>query len=153
MKRHVLVAIDDSPATDAAIDYVADLLRGTKVTVDLVHMLPSDSSRTVPAFAGKPKRAERRFERSRVEGQSALLRAVERLKAAGLDPGAIDDGLLFLEANESPAQGLTARARAIGCDTIVVGRNALSWHRELFHHHIADALIREAAGFAVWVVE
>jgi hypothetical protein len=35
----------------------------------------------------------------------------------------------------------------------VVGRNALPWHRELFHHHLADELVRKAENCTVWVVE
>jgi nucleotide-binding universal stress UspA family protein len=50
-------------------------------------------------------------------------------------------------------QGILREAEKLGCETIVVGRRALPWYRELFHSHVADRLARHAQGQTLWIVD
>jgi K+-sensing histidine kinase KdpD len=56
-----------------------------------------------------------------------------------------------------PEQDLTSSlldiACAQGCGTLVVGRSAFSWFKELLQQHVADKLLQEAQGLTVWVVQ
>ena len=156
MENRILLAVDDSPGSERAIDYLADWLRGTSATVRVVHALPRTPAAVAEAVKGastRPSRAERWLASSREEAQPILIRAVEQLKKDGLDPGSIDDGFVYLHQDVTAADGLLEVARKHGCKTIVVGRNALPWHRELFHHHVSDELVRKAENFTIWVVE
>jgi K+-sensing histidine kinase KdpD len=47
---------------------------------------------------------------------------------------------------------LTA-ARAHECSTVVVGREAFSWLKELFQAHVADKLIPQAGDLTLWIVQ
>ena len=154
MSHRVLLAVDDSPASDRAIDYLGAWLEGGVTAARVVHALsraPDSAPKTTPS--GKPTRAERWLALSREQAQPILFRTVERLKDVGMDPGAIDDGFVYVTPDSTAAEALLADAREHRCDTLIVGRNALPWHRELFHHHLADQLIQKAEGTTIWVVE
>jgi nucleotide-binding universal stress UspA family protein len=156
MDNRILLAVDDSPASKATVDYLAEWLKGTPCSVSVVHVLPHSPVSAVAAAAGgssKPGRAEHWLAMSRDQAQPILIEAVERLKRDGMDPGSIDDAFIYLHSEMTGADGLLAFAKEHGCSTIVVGRSALPWHRELFHHHMADELIRNSKGYTVWVVE
>lgn len=155
MTERVLLAVDESKASDQATAYLASWLKGTGMTVRVTHALPQIPATDKATVGGDkpPSRAERWLAMSREEAQPSLFRAVEKLKSEGMDPASIEDAFLYLDPGVTAAEGLLEFAQKEGCDTIVVGRNALPWHRELFHHHIADELIRKADHCTVWVVE
>lgn len=152
MSDRVLLAVDETAASDRALEYLARWTRGHEATVLVVHAL-REAATTARAGSGAAVRAQERLERDREAAQPITMRAVEALKDEGLDPGAIDDGILYVSESRSAADGLLALARERSVDTLVVGRNALPWHRELFHHHLADELVQKAEGLALWVVE
>jgi hypothetical protein len=39
------------------------------------------------------------------------------------------------------------------CDTVVIGRDSLSWLGELIHGDPVEELVRQGKGFTIWVVE
>lgn len=47
---------------------------------------------------------------------------------------------------------LIRTARKQNCGTIAVGRESYSSFKEMFHHHVGEELVRQAPGFAVWVI-
>jgi len=155
MTDRVLLAVDESEASERATAYLASWLKDRAVTVRIVHALPQvPVANVVTVGAEKPvTRVERWLAMSREKAQPSLFRAVEKLKSDGVDPGTIEDGFVYLDPGVTAAEGLVDLARTDHCDTIVVGRNALPWHRELFHHHLADELVRKAENCTVWVVE
>jgi K+-sensing histidine kinase KdpD len=51
------------------------------------------------------------------------------------------------------AAEIIEQAQACQCSTIAVGRASFSWLREYFEHHVADELVRQGQGLAIWVVE
>lgn len=150
MTHSILLAVDDSPASHEAIGYLSSWLAGSGATVHVVHVLPHAAGAEA---AERETSAERWLAMSREQAQPVLMRSIELLKSHGLDPGGLEDGFLYLRPETTAADGLIEAARERGCKTLVVGRNALPWHREVFHHHIADELVEKAKGLTIWVVE
>jgi len=145
MDERILLAVDDSKASVKALDYLAAHVADQPCDVRILHVLPpAPTAGEAPAVvtAGGVE-AARPF----------LERAVARLSAGGVDDDRIEHGFLSLHPDVSAVQGLIDAAREHACGTIVVGRNTLPWHRELFHHHVSDDLVKHAKGFTVWVVE
>jgi len=134
MDERILVAVDDSPASERAVEYVAEMVQGRPGHfVHLVHVL----------VGGGDAAAAR----------ALLERLAARLRAAGLPADHVDSGALSVRADVSMVEGLLDTARDQSCSTIVMGRNWLPRHRELFHRHPADELVRAGSGFTLWIVE
>lgn len=142
MHERILMAVDDSPASEKALAYVARMVTGRPDHyVHLVHVLPPRTSGNANA-------------KVRDEGTRELLAAMSaRLHAAGLAEDHVDTGTLTVGHDASLVEGLLDAARDQSCSTLVVGRNSLSPLRELFHGHPADQLVRTARGFTLWIVE
>ena len=55
---------------------------------------------------------------------------------------------------ESVAEGILDTARKNDIHTVVVGRAALPWFKEMLHRHVGNELVAKAAGdLTVWVVQ
>jgi hypothetical protein len=62
--------------------------------------------------------------------------------------------LLFTpSAEQSLEASILMAARAHECSTVVVGREAFSWLKELFQAHVADKLIPQAGDLTLWIVQ
>jgi K+-sensing histidine kinase KdpD len=132
--ERILVAVDGSPASERAVEYVAQMVQARPDHyVHLVHVLTGDED---------------------IDDARALLERLRgRLQAAGLAGDRVDGGALTVRSDVSMIEGLLDTARDQSCGTVVMGRNSLPRHRELFHSHPADELVRAAAGFTLWIVE
>lgn len=138
MSDRILMAVDDSPASRRALDYVAESTAGRPDTyVHLVHVLPAKGG----------------GEEGRASSHELLEGMRGRLISSGLSGEHVDTGTLSAPAESALIDGLIDLGTDQSCSTIVVGRNSLPWYRELFHAHPADQLVRKAQGFTVWVVE
>jgi K+-sensing histidine kinase KdpD len=134
LDERILVAVDDSAASERAVEYVAEMVRGRPGHyVHLVHVL----------HGGEDTAAAR----------ALLERLRGRLQAVGLAEDRVDSGALSVRPDVSMVEGLLDTARDRSCGTIVMGRNSLPRHRELLHRHPADELVRAAGGFTLWIVE
>lgn len=158
MAEQILLAIDESAASRRAVEYVAAWADGARFTVRVVHVLePIPVALLGPAerasFGLSSPEADRWLASSKETARATLLGAVERLTAAGIDAERVEYEFLSVHPEGSAVSGLLQAAQEHGCGTIVVGRSTLPWHREMFHHHFADELLRKAEGFTVWVVE
>ncbi len=140
MVHRMLLALDGSDASEKEVDYVAEMVsRRDEVHFHLVHVLPP------------PTLAESRG--AHEAARAVLDRLQKRLVQSGVAPERIDIGTIQGGVETSIVDALLDLVRDQECDTIVVGRNSLPWHRELLHHHPADEIVRRASGVAVWVVE
>lgn len=147
MHERILMAVDDSPASEKALEYVARMVTGRpEHYVHLVHVLPPVASASMGG-EGPSEAAQRDRARELLERMGA------RLREAGLADGHVDSGYLAVRSDTSMVEGLLDTARDQSCSTIVVGRSALPRVRELFHSHPADELVRKAQGFTLWIVE
>lgn len=146
MTERILLALDESPASRKVVDYVARLV-GAHPDLHL-HLLHVAHVPGRHAAEGDPA-----FEKARREAHEILDGLSERLWAAGVPRERLDSGFLAVSSDVTLLEGLLDVARDQECGTIVVGRNSLPWHREVFHHHAADELVKTARDFTLWVVE
>jgi nucleotide-binding universal stress UspA family protein len=121
--RRVLIAIDGSVASRAALQLFARLPLPREVTVELLHVLPAhDWSQVAPVTSDEILALRESFERDEGERARILLQqSAAALPATAtvstyLERGAVSDTIL-------------ARAAAIGADLIVMGSRGLSGPR------------------------
>ena len=85
--------------------------------------------------------------------QRALDRANTVLRRGGLAHGAIEAHYCYLVDASRATREILGLARSRKCDTVVIGRDSLSWLSELIHGDPAEEIIRQGKGFTIWVVE
>jgi len=136
MIQRILLAVDESPASERAARYVGEMIGGhPEHYVHLVHVLPATHSA------------------SEEEARALLTALRQHFVSRGVKAGDIDEGILSVPSDASISDGILDIARDQECETIAVGRNALPWYKETFHHHPADELVKKAKGFTLWIVE
>ena len=168
--ERILVAIDDSPATERTLRYVARIVNGrTGHHTVLYHRLPalppelrehggsSDPERESQLGRELSQRVAQWIEGLESYFRPRLEASRDQLIEAGVPAKSID---LCLDEDVSPAESLAdALKRVAGerrCHTIVVARDhirAMAGIDALLHRHTSDALVREGRGMALWVVE
>jgi nucleotide-binding universal stress UspA family protein len=154
----LLVVVDESRATNRALEYVAHVAarrRGFRIC--LAHALPSPPPELVE-FRGAEKARLRAYKRrwiSVVEmtEQRALDRANAVLRRGGVAEKAIEAHYCNLVDPTRATQEILSLARSRTCGTVVIGRDSLSWLGELIHGDPAEELVRQGKGFTIWVVE
>jgi len=159
-ETRILLAIDDSPASIRAVTYVAHLVgrrRGFRFCV--VHVLPPFPPQWLEhggtETSAKDLKAEQQLWLAAVKKtyQKGLDEARVSLRKAGIPTGAIQ--LLFCEPAEGrdAADDILQMARECKCDTVVVGRDSVSWFHELFSQQLSEEILRRGKGFSVWAIE
>jgi len=169
VSRHehgILVAVDESGASDRALRYVANMVgERSDVRIHLLHLLrPVPPAYREHGGSEDPDEERRLCEELRVQQENWIEKQatkegpiLARARSILVEAGVPETGI---EISSSPSFGtidvgpdcLTA-ARDGECETIVVGRTSLPWFRELFRHHHCHDLVKRARGFTVWVVE
>jgi nucleotide-binding universal stress UspA family protein len=158
MNTRLLVVVDESPATKRALEYVAQVaFRRRDFRVCLAHTLPSPPPELVELRGAEKNRlgAYKRRWISVVEmtEQRALDRANTILRRGGLVKGAIEAHYCYLVDASRATREVLRLARSRKCDTVVIGRDSLSWLGELIHGDPAEEIVRQGKGFTIWVVE
>ena len=154
----LLVVVDESPATKRALEYVARVaFRRRDFRVCLAHTLPSPPPELVELRGAEKNRlgAYKRRWISVVEmtEQRALGRANTILRRGDLVKGAIEAHYCYLVDASRATREVLGLARSRKCDTVVIGRDSLSWLGELIHGDPAEEIVRQGKGFTIWVVE
>lgn len=160
----LLVVMDGSEASERALRYVSRVVGGRRnFRVCLLHVLPPVPPALLE-FGGAQRPGEeapltealRRRQREWMTevkrlARPALDRARGILRKAGLAPGRLEAKCLLEQGNI--VEEILAQARARRCRGIVIGRESMSWLRELVYGDLAQELVRASKGFTVWVVE
>jgi nucleotide-binding universal stress UspA family protein len=163
--KNILVAVDDSEASDRAVTYVAQMLNGMEDCKIVLFHVPTSMPPQLLEFGGaeNPVR-EQRAEAELSAAQATLAAAVEsaaqpiferaktRLCEAHIADQAITTELFLPPGERSLDTSILGAARLHGCSTVVVGRQASSWLGEFFQGHVADKLIEQADDLALWIV-
>lgn len=145
MPERILMAIDDTPASEAAVDYAANLMGSSGgIHLHLVHVEPLGTRQMNPE--------DKAYREAHDRSKALLERMSERMTAAGVDPERIDTGFLAMRTETPLQEAIVEAARDQQCTTIALGRNALPWYRESVHTHPVDGLVHDPHGFSIWVV-
>lgn len=129
--HRVLLAIDDSEPSDAALDVALHLPADPKRELLIDHVVVPYS---VPA---SPMHSVQVEEYRRAQAQSIVDRAVERAHEAGIPAtGSVDEG--------RPDEVIVARALDKGADLIVVGSHGRRGVQRFFLGSVAEKIVRTA---------
>lgn len=162
----LLVVMDGSEASERALRYVTRVVGGRRnFRVCLMYALPPMPPALLE-FGGARRPGEqesleealRRRQRQWVveakrQAKPALDRARGILRKAGMAPGRLAAKFLDPPMRGRMVEEILDQARARRCRGIVIGRESMSWLRELVDGDLAQELVRAAKGFTVWVVE
>jgi nucleotide-binding universal stress UspA family protein len=164
--RRLLIAVDDSGASERAVHYVGEVLEGMPdCAVFLLHMLGPLPPELRESRGAETREAEERVEDALVRKQNQQLSktaaevrpVLEKARAvlarAGVPCEAIERDCPELINREDLVNDILREARNRDCATVVIGRESFSGLKEIFVGHVADELIREGQGLAFWVVE
>lgn len=159
----ILLAVDESENSQRAVRYVGSLLRRTPDTaVTLFHVLKpmprellehggSENPAAEVQLGQQLRHEQEDWFRKEGESQSHVLkRACETLTRSGFDRNQV---ALKFGHEDDVARNILEEARSGQHETIVVGRHGTSRVKRLFGGGVTDQLLREAKGFAIWVVE
>lgn len=161
--KKILIAVDDSGASERALRYVGTLLRETRdVHVTLFHVL-NPMPRELMEHGGSedPETEDHLGEQLRkdqeewVQTEGAieypiLEQALKRLGETGFP---IDRITLKFEHARDIADTIVDEAKAGGFGTIVVTRHGQAGTKRRFSSGVTDRLLRELSGVALWVIE
>ena len=154
----LLVVVDESRATKRALEYVAQVTsRRQDFRVCLAHALPSPPPELVE-FRGSEKGRLQAYKRRwisvvKMTEQRALDRANVILRRGGVAAKAIEAHYCNLVDASRATEEILRFARSRKCDTVVIGRESLSWLGGLINGDPAEELVRQGKGFTIWVVE
>jgi nucleotide-binding universal stress UspA family protein len=159
----ILLAVDESENSRRAIHYTGSLLSRTPdVTIMLFHVLKPMPRKLMehggsenPATEGRlsmqlQKDQEAWYKNERESECPILITAQATLEKSGFDATRVS---LKFGHEEDVARSILEEARSAHCETIVVGRHGTSGMKRIFGGGITDELLRNAKGFAIWVVE
>ena len=159
----ILLAVDESENSRRAIHYTGSLLcRTPDVTITLLHVLQPMPRKIMehggsenPATEGRlstqlQKDQEAWYKKERESECPILITARVTLEKAGFDATRVS---LKFGHEEDVARSILEEAQSGHFETIVVGRHGTSGMKRIFGGGITDELLRNAKGFAIWVVE
>jgi nucleotide-binding universal stress UspA family protein len=143
-----LVAIDNSENAMRAIDYVAQILGGFDVNINLFHAIRGDlSSHSGFAHLFFPKES---LEDAEAEAIAIFDKAKYRLEEAGCTSDQINTKLV--SGVPSRAEAIVKEAREGDYGTIVLGRRGLSKVQEFLLGRVSNKVIHIIRRRAVWIV-
>ncbi|HEY2380763.1 MAG TPA: universal stress protein [Terriglobia bacterium] len=135
----VLVAVDDSPYSDAIIQMLSAEMRPADTTLRLLHVADPFPTRRAQAKGSKeyPDYETARHEQYE-EARQLLTSAAARLEAAGFSTE--------WTVHEGDARGeILDEAQAWGADLIVLGSHGRSGLKRLLTGSVSDAVVHHAA--------
>jgi nucleotide-binding universal stress UspA family protein len=162
----LLVVVDSTRPSDRVLDYLAKFFaKQHDVQFCLACLLPRLPAQLLESGGAESPADEERVEAALRFDQDqwmasldksaddVLARSVTRLRRRGTRASAINTCCTSPLDNRSAADEVLVVAETHGCHTIVVGHTAHSWFRGSGDSHLAEHLVREARGFAVWVID
>jgi nucleotide-binding universal stress UspA family protein len=159
----ILLAVDESENSHRAVQYVGSLLRRTPdVAVTLFHVLKPMPRELLEHGGSENPAGEARLgvqlrheqeawiQKERESECHVLTKAYETLKQSGFDTSRVT---LKFGHEDNTARNILEEGRSGHHETIVVGRHGTSRIKRIFGGGVTDQLLRDAKGFAIWVVE
>lgn len=162
----LLLVIDGSRAARRAVAYVGRMIgRRPGFRLCLAPVLPPLPPRLLEFRGAENPREEKRLDselkhkqerwmaKPKQKAERELAGATTTLKEASVPHTAITTAFLQPLDGERVSDRILEMARAQHCDTIVIGREPVSWFRELIGGDLAETLVQQGHGFTIWVVE
>ncbi len=159
----LLLAVDDSENAHRAVRYVGSLLKRTPdVTVTLFHVMKpiprvllehggSENPAIEEQLSARLREDRGNWIQNEQETECPVLRnACETLAQSGFDTSCVT---LKFGHEDDVAANILGEARSGHHDTIAVGRRGMSRITRIFGGGVTDQLLRDAKGFAVWIIE
>jgi len=146
-RKKLLIAIDGSPSSMQAIDFVAENLGGKNYSVGLIHVIRGFGS-LVPDNPEFLMPAEN-VEQAHNEMMELFSDVKEKLIKSGFDEQRIEEKIIT--GVYSRAGTIVQEAEAGGYGTIVIGRKGLSRVEEFFMGRVCNKVIHSGRQFSVWV--
>jgi nucleotide-binding universal stress UspA family protein len=158
-----LLAVDESENSHRVAQYVGSLLcRTPDVAVTLFHVLKPMPRELLEHGGSEDPVAEAQLSVQLRDAQEAWIRkeresechvlkkACETLTQSGFDQSRV---ALRYGHEDDIARNILEEAQSGHHETIVVGRHGASRIKRIFGGGVTDQLLRDAKGFAIWVVE
>lgn len=168
MLKHVLLAVDDSPASAIVARYVGETLQidpaGRRardaVRVSIVHVFPRNRESqyaTAQALAHDTHMPKYEYglecEHDMAVHAQQLRQPTDSAREMLVELGVPRDAIDVHHLQAGPAMDVAGMiidvAHKLECDTIAVGRNR---NQKFLRTHISDAVIKQSQDIAVWVV-
>jgi nucleotide-binding universal stress UspA family protein len=159
----VLLAVDESQNSHRVVQYVGSLLRRTPdVAVTLFHVLKpmprellehggSENPAAEAELSMQLRNEQEAWIRKERESECHVLRkACETMTQSGFDTSHV---AMKFGHEDDVARNILEEARSGHHETIVVGRHGTSRIKRIFGGGVTDQVLRDAKGFAIWVVE
>ena len=166
MDTRLLVVRDDSAASRRAVEYKGKFVgKRAEFRICSVHVLPplppalpehggsEDPAKETRLEVDLKAEQHRWISATKKTSQKGLDEACATLRKAGVSAGSIQLLLCEPADGRNAADAILQMAHECKCDTVVVGRESVSWFHELFSKKLAEELIRRGKGFSVWFVE
>lgn len=133
--ERILVPVDFSPRSTAALDHAAELARALEASITLLHVFepPTAISTIVPGAT--------------LEGDSEAIRAAARSDIDGLVAALHDRGITRVDAlveSGAPVETILERAIAGKYQMIIMGTHGRSGFKRLVLGSVAEGVVRRA---------
>ena len=164
-KQKLLVALDQHSISTELCNYLGKIISGKQdLEISLLHMLPPPPPQLREFRGSEDPEVEEQldqemdvvYQRWSREAENAARpvfeNAISILTRAGVPPNSIRRIVRQLVNHEDLTNDILKAAEENACQTIVVGRSHFTRLKEAFHRHLADELVKKAAGFTIWVV-
>ncbi|TKB64841.1 MAG: universal stress protein [Nitrospira sp.] len=159
----ILLAVDESENSHRVVQYVGSLLgRAPHIVLTLFHVLKpmprgllehgGSENPAAEAQLGEQLRDEQQtwIRKERESECQVLKESCETLAQSGFDMSHVE---VKYGHEDDIARNILEEARNGQYDTIVVGRQGTSRIKQIFGGGTTDRVLRDAKGFAIWVVE
>ncbi|MFO7558946.1 MAG: universal stress protein [Desulfobacterales bacterium] len=153
--KKILLAVDASPASMKAVEFVASFLSGNGYEVCIIHVILGlggvnfeESESDAPELSDNMP--DNGIESFKSEVQRLFQNIKETLAASGFDPEKISEKIV--SGAYSRSDTIVREAEDGGCSTIVVGRRGLSKVEAFFMGRVGHKVVYGGKHFSVWVV-
>jgi nucleotide-binding universal stress UspA family protein len=135
--KNILVAVDESPQSAAAVDLAVSLAKALGSSLTLLHAIDPAAIASAAEDGGAAAAVQIELDELREAGEELLEGMSERAAAAGLRAASVlRDG--------PPAATILDAARRAGCDLIVLGTHGRRGVARFFLGSCAEAVLRDA---------
>ncbi len=144
--KRIIIAVDGSPATNRAVDFVCDWLGRYDYTAELLHVIRGVDTfdPTSPEFI--PEELQDLIQE---EARRQIEQLREQLIAAGFKPDKVSGRIIT--GVQSRADTIVCEAEEKHCGTIIIGRKQVPRVQDFFMGRIGHNVIHSGRDFTVWI--